>query len=340
MNKVVTANLGGKSYQIEENGFDALELYLDQACTRLSGSPDRDAIMNSFEQTIAQKCDVLLSPEKNVISTREMRGIIAEMGPVDPDLPAAKPLKVKRKLYLIREGAWIAGVCEGLATYFIIDVMIVRLIFVILALITSGAWVIVYVAMMLFIPHADTPEQKAESRGETFLADDYLARLKAAQESSTPTALSYWTGFYKRWFNFTRVGTALFYFFAAIALGLLVIGWFVALYSVVSTGAIFGFVLLPGATKATTCVFLSCIFLLIFLPLQSLAEEAEMHAKGLQYKTGIMEKIGRIFVWAVALYVIFSISYEYYPPIHDSVNAIRPIIPVIDFGNKTVHFTN
>jgi phage shock protein PspC (stress-responsive transcriptional regulator) len=271
-----------------------------------------------------------LNADKNVIAAKEIRTIIAEMGPVRAgDIPA-DTVPAPKKLFLIREGAWIAGVCTGLATYFNIDVAIVRVIFVLLALVTSGAWILVYFLMTLIIPYADTPEQKARAEGRSFSADDLLVRLQNKYDklggeywnTFAAKKSTYWKDFAKRWISFTRVGSALFYFLAAIALGLLVIGWFVSLYSIATTGLMFGYVLIPSAGKAITAVFISCIFLIIFLPLQNLAEEAEAHAKGSVHRSGILEKIGRIFVWLVALYVIFSIVYQYYPQIHLAVTTL------------------
>ena len=42
MNKVITINLGGNAYQLEEGGFDALRAYLETAAARLKDNPDRD----------------------------------------------------------------------------------------------------------------------------------------------------------------------------------------------------------------------------------------------------------------------------------------------------------
>jgi phage shock protein PspC (stress-responsive transcriptional regulator) len=350
MNKVVTVNLNGRAYQIEEDGYDDLSGYLARASSRLAGNPDRDAIMADFETAIAEKCDSVLAAGKNVVTTREIRSIIAEMGPVaagEVFAVDATP-RAPKKLYLIRDGAWIAGVCNGLAAYFTIDVGIVRIIFVLLGIVTYGAWILVYVVMMLLIPHADTPEQKALARGETFTADGLIVRLEKKYgtldadywKNFAKKEESYWKDFAGRWINFTRVGSALFFFLAMVALGLLVIAWFTALYTVATTGLVFGYALVPLAGKAITAVFVSCLFLIVFLPLQSLAEEAEAHAKGRIHKTRIMEKIGRIFVWVVVLYVVFSISYQYYPAVHSAVDAARPFIPVIDFHNKTIGFTS
>ena len=46
----------------------------------------------------------------------------------------------------------ISGVCKGLAAYFNVDVTIVRIVFVALAVLTKGAFVIVYIVLMCVIP--------------------------------------------------------------------------------------------------------------------------------------------------------------------------------------------
>ena len=42
MNKVITINLNGIAYQLEESGYDALRDYLDHAARRLGNNPDKD----------------------------------------------------------------------------------------------------------------------------------------------------------------------------------------------------------------------------------------------------------------------------------------------------------
>ena len=55
MNKVVTINLGGTAYQLEEGGYDALRVYLETAGTRLRNNPDRDEILSDIERAIGEK---------------------------------------------------------------------------------------------------------------------------------------------------------------------------------------------------------------------------------------------------------------------------------------------
>ena len=66
-----------------------------------------------------------------------------------------------RRLYQIKDGAVISGVCKGLAAYLNIDVAVIRVLFVVLALVTGGVWILVYIVMMFVIPFAQTSEQHA-----------------------------------------------------------------------------------------------------------------------------------------------------------------------------------
>ena len=84
-----------------------------------------------------------------------------------------------RRLYLIREGAAIAGVCKGLAAYLNIDVSIIRLLFIVLTILTGGVWILIYLVMMFVIPYAQTSEQHAAAHGWPFNAEELIARAKA-----------------------------------------------------------------------------------------------------------------------------------------------------------------
>ena len=83
-----------------------------------------------------------------------------------------------RRLYQIREGAVISGVCKGLAAYLNIDVSLIRILFVVLAVLTGGVWVLVYIVMMFVIPYAQTSEQHAAAHGLPFNAEELVARAK------------------------------------------------------------------------------------------------------------------------------------------------------------------
>jgi phage shock protein C len=57
-----------------------------------------------------------------------------------------------RKLYRSRTDRTIAGVCGGLASYFNVDPTLVRVLFVVLAVL-GGSGVILYLALWLIVPN-------------------------------------------------------------------------------------------------------------------------------------------------------------------------------------------
>ncbi len=200
MNKVITINLNGNAYQLEEDGFEALRRYLDSAARRLEGNPDKAEIIADIEQSIGDKFRALMGANKNVVATKEVEDVIAEMGPVqddatdakddtpgragDPGQPAGGPAAAApggpwphKRLFRIREGGKIAGVCNGLAAYFGIEVTLVRVLFVFVAL-TFGAGALLYVIMMFIIPAAETPAEKAEAYGAPSTAEEFIRRAK------------------------------------------------------------------------------------------------------------------------------------------------------------------
>jgi phage shock protein PspC (stress-responsive transcriptional regulator) len=194
MQKVISINLNGHAYQLDESGFERLREYLARAEGALSDNPDRAEIMADLEQAIADKCGRYLGPHKTVVTAAELDAIVAEMGPVDNaagesggaaaesrhDAGKAGDAREPspRRLYRTLDGAMIAGVCNGLAAYFSIDVAIVRIAFVITALITKGAGILAYVAMMFVMPEARTAEARAAAAGAPLNAKDVIDRAK------------------------------------------------------------------------------------------------------------------------------------------------------------------
>ncbi|HET6956449.1 MAG TPA: PspC domain-containing protein [Vicinamibacterales bacterium] len=197
MQKVVTINLNGNAYQIDDAGYAALVAYLEGADVSLKDNPDRAEIVADLEQAIADKCQGFLGPHKTVVTAAEVTQIIREMGPVEGSASAdasssgasarqtsSDPAgsSAPRRLYLIHEGAMLAGVCNGLAAYVHVDVTIVRIVFLFLALVSRGGFGLVYLVLAFVIPPADTPEQRAAAHGQPFNARELIDRAKKNYE--------------------------------------------------------------------------------------------------------------------------------------------------------------
>ena len=68
-------------------------------------------------------------------------------------------MSTDKRLYRSRDNRMIGGVCAGLGEYIGMDPTVVRLIFVVGALLGFGSLVLVYLVMLLVIPEKpqDTP---------------------------------------------------------------------------------------------------------------------------------------------------------------------------------------
>jgi len=175
MQIVITINLNGNAYQLDEQGYEALRAYLAHAEAQLGGNPDASEIIRDLEQSIAEKCLRLLGPGKTVVTTAEIAQILREIGPVETTgnashpTPSAAPPK---RVYQIREGAMVSGVANGFAAYFNIDPTIVRVAFVVAAVVEMTEYdrppllaVGLYLLLVFLVPYAKTSEERAAAQG-------------------------------------------------------------------------------------------------------------------------------------------------------------------------------
>ncbi len=211
MRTVNTISLNGNAWQIEAQGCEALAAYLKSAEARLTTDPDRDEILADLEQAIADKLSRHVSTHKNVVTADEIALVLQEMGPVETGAAGPEAAHAPggregaggqspdhaegaasgasagpsgradhssgpRRLFQIREGGMLSGVCNGLAAYFGIDVTLVRVVFVVFSVLTGGIGVAVYLVMMIVVPVAVTAEQMAQAHGKPFNAEELIGR--------------------------------------------------------------------------------------------------------------------------------------------------------------------
>jgi phage shock protein PspC (stress-responsive transcriptional regulator) len=175
MQRVVSINLNGNAYQLEENGYNALFAYLDAADAQLKDDPERAQKTADLEARVAELCKACLSEHKTVVTGIEVDRIITELGPI-PGQPGADTGRtessagqttsgsagwgagpfVHRRLYQIREGSMISGVCMGLSEYMRVDVTFIRIMFVLFALMTGGWGILAYAVLMFVVPRVET----------------------------------------------------------------------------------------------------------------------------------------------------------------------------------------
>jgi phage shock protein PspC (stress-responsive transcriptional regulator) len=358
MNTVIVVNLNGNAFHIEEPGFDLLRTYLDGAQAQLRDNPDKSEIMADLEQAIADKCAHFLRPHKNVLNVAEIQSVLKEMGPVQTDAnsssssgasaePQSRPAGTKgdpgapRRLYQIREGAMLSGVCSGLAAYLNIDVSIVRIVFVALALLTQGLWIIAYVVMMLVIPFANTDEEHAAAAGTPFNAQEVIDRAKKhySQFKNGRDWRRHWRQQRREWRrkwhdgaywwgqnlqrNVQQFGAHTGYFaqlLAGLMIPLLAIvsvavfcAFVASLVMLTTTGALFGWSLLASMPLWVAILLLCMAYLIVASPLRHARRAIYMQRGAYREWFAVWDGIFSLGIWAVAGWL----AYTHVPQVHD-----------------------
>jgi phage shock protein PspC (stress-responsive transcriptional regulator) len=352
MQKVVGINLNGRAYHVEEAGYAALLAYLDRAGAALAGNPDRAEILADLEQAIAERCDRLLGPHRTVVAAAEMDQMLAEMGPVDAgdaattadagekpgETNAAKGAASPKRLYRIREGAMFAGLCAGVAAFLDIDVTIVRVVFVVLAVLTKGVWVVVYGVLMFVIPYAETSEDHAAAHGRPFTAQALVdqAMRNIADLKSNKNWKRQWRRQQREWHRAWRHATAPHAWNAQAAYashvwarstapvaGLinaaLTLALLYALYSLTTTHAVFGVPLPDNVPLWAGIVIVLGLYQVIAIPFVAMQRVAAQ-----PYPPGIVVWLSPAanLIWLAAIGFSMWYGYNHVPAVHDAIDKV------------------
>ncbi|MBD2716329.1 PspC domain-containing protein [Microvirga sp. STR05] len=221
MKKNISINLQGIIFHIEEDGYEVLSRYLAEVKAHFSGYRGHDEIVSDIEGRIAEIFAARLSDMKQVVSLEDVQAMVAKMGRVsdfqsaddaedddelladavasgtaqgtyagssraysstNPGAGAAATPEEPRQLFRDMSHRKIAGVCAGLAQYFRISAVWVRLIA--LASLLSpvigdfigflpGVVIVSYVVLWIVLPKRyDSPEPTDGTEKQLFRDTD------------------------------------------------------------------------------------------------------------------------------------------------------------------------
>ncbi len=180
MKKNISINISGIIFHIEEDGYENLRKYLDSINRYFASFEDSSEILADIESRVAEIFLSKLNEGKQVITADDVNSLIATMGsvsdfkaaedqeftgppspkqpePAAPDTSAdtsskgpGEPLR-QQQLRRDQKRKILGGVCSGIANYFSIDAVWIRLIFALLAF-AYGLTIIVYLVMWIIVP--------------------------------------------------------------------------------------------------------------------------------------------------------------------------------------------
>jgi phage shock protein PspC (stress-responsive transcriptional regulator) len=185
MKKNINVNISGLLFSIDEDAYSALQNYLDRLKHYFGTDASGTEIINDIEARISEMFQEKLSESKGVITIEDVKDIIkvmGEPGEIEEDSEfestnhqhheqaqqqtnqsSYSTYTGKRKLYRDTDDKVIGGVSSGLAYYFGIAPIWIRLFFI--ALTFFGMSIVVYIILWIIIPEARTTTQKLEMRG-------------------------------------------------------------------------------------------------------------------------------------------------------------------------------
>ena len=159
MKKTLTINIGHSIFNIEEDAYDILNRYLDSIKNYFNKIDNDLEIIKDFELRIAENFSSKVSSSKQCIDLSDVKEVIEIMGSLDDfkeiyndtETENVKEEKKSNKLFRDSSNRIIAGVCSGIAEYFKIDPIIVRVLFFIAVPLN----LIVYIIFWIGIPSKD-----------------------------------------------------------------------------------------------------------------------------------------------------------------------------------------
>lgn len=191
MKKNISINISGIIFHIEEDGYDNLRKYLDSINKYFASFEDSSEILADIESRVAEIFLSKLNEGKQVITVEDVNSLITTMGSVndfkaaeEQEFAQSEPLGAKtsfkedtssseassgtgpktfsapKQLMRDEKRKILGGVCSGMATYFNVDPIWIRLLFALTAF-AYGITILVYIVMWIIVPGStdlDEPE--------------------------------------------------------------------------------------------------------------------------------------------------------------------------------------
>ena len=175
MKEITRIHLAKVAYDIELDAKHELERYLEAL-----GKHAEDDVIQDIESRMVELLADRGVTVGGVVTKEDVLDLKKHLGEpkdfVDPGDEAKRtsgedggPGEVRR-LYRDMDNALLAGVLSGIAAYFHIDPVVVRIIFIILAISSFGWALLIYALLWVVVPPAKTAGQKLMMQGQPITA--------------------------------------------------------------------------------------------------------------------------------------------------------------------------
>jgi len=186
MKTTVKVSIGRLAFNVDSDAYQRLKDYLGRLENHFANKESGKEIVADIEERLSELLSARLSAPPQVVTLTMVEEVIAIMGMPDdmddkePGGTAASnivppPVLGRKRLYRDGEHKLIGGVCSGLAAYFAIDVVFIRVIFILFFISSatfpvfyhsmSGMALLAYLILWAVVPVACTAKEKLEMYG-------------------------------------------------------------------------------------------------------------------------------------------------------------------------------
>ena len=216
MNEIKRCSLSGVGFTFEADAYKRLSDYLDKLNAIYKNSADSGEILADIEARIAELILSAQSSTESVVALPLVENIIAQLGSpedisgveTDVKVESEDDERIPRRLYRDLENSKLGGVCAGLARYFGVEAVWIRLgMFspLILCFLSGvpGMWwsaslggnlfgilLLTYLILWFAIPAAKSARQKLEMEGKRVSAQNIAERQGATQEEKAKSSVA------------------------------------------------------------------------------------------------------------------------------------------------------
>jgi phage shock protein PspC (stress-responsive transcriptional regulator) len=181
VNKVVSIEIAGQVFWIEEEAYDALRDYLKKIKIQLSEDECADEIFQDIELRIAELLFALNSDKQKAIVLTQLDEVLTQVGFID-DEEQGQEVELPRKSFRDPKNKILGGVCAGLAVRWGVPAFIIRLAFLGLTAL-FGIGIALYLIFWISLDTSSDRNSTLEAHGKARTARQ-IATFEAPKDST------------------------------------------------------------------------------------------------------------------------------------------------------------
>jgi phage shock protein PspC (stress-responsive transcriptional regulator) len=211
MNKTVSIHIQGFAFLLEEQAYDMLRNYLSKLASVLQNEQGKEEILQDIELRIVELLQEKIGAQQ-VVQLDLLQEIIDVLGSPEAfgednsrsdetfAFDGTTSATAEKRFFRDPNSALLGGVASGVAAYFNVDVVFIRVAFVLFTMV-FGSGIPIYILLWIIIPSAKTASEKLQMKGVPVNIESIKTEFKEATERVEKNA--------KKWSNQFKTGTGL-----------------------------------------------------------------------------------------------------------------------------------